>query len=500
MLMHPIVSACGTTTYNTAKFITKILQNYCGKTSSFLKDSTDFIKKIKHLSINPMGETLVSFDVSALFTSIPVPVALQVINSKISTGTNFTNVCKTPIVEFNKLLELTLTNWIFCFNIKFYKQLQSAAMGSPVSPVITNIYMEYFESIAIPSSPALIKWWFRYVDDVHSVTRKHQANKLQKHLNSIDPHIKFTIKLPETDGLPFLDTMTKLTPNSIESTVYRKPSHTDRYLGYNSNFTPFQQNYLLSTLSSTELNKYVLHLNSLQRKWITFTKSYKTTTTQHCFFFQQGNPQQKGNKRPNPSTVKFIEGARVALPYIKGLSEQYRHTLAKYRVRVFFKGTSTIKSLLMHPKDPTPDAQKTDIIYHWKCPVNNCTAECIGETNRSLKERVSDHRNQTTSAIRNHHISTKYPKAELKDFTIIDRESNNLHHQAKKALHIYIKDINRSIGKVRIPSVFNKLLKPPRQLELPHRSIPYPRGAPSLLGLSTQKTINHSYLHDLHLQ
>ena len=87
-------------------------------------------------------------------------------------------------------------------------------------------------------------------------------------------------------------------------------------------------------------------------------------------------------------------------------------------------GTSTIKSLLIHPKDQIPDAQKTDIMYHWKCPANNCTAEYIGETNRSLKERVSDHRNKTTSAIRNHHISTKHPKAELKDFTIKDRDSN----------------------------------------------------------------------------
>ena len=82
----------------------------------------------------------------------------------------------------------------------------------------------------------------------------------------------------------------------------------------------------------------------------------------------------------------------------------------------------------MHLKDPILDAQKTDIIYHWKCPANNCTAEYIGETNRSLKERVSDHRNQTTSTIRNNHISTRHPKAELKDFTIIDRESNTLHH------------------------------------------------------------------------
>ena len=228
-----LVSACGTSTYNTAKFITKILQNYCGKTSSFLKDNTDFIKKIKHLSINPEEET--SFDVSALFTSIPVPVALQVINSKISICTNFTNVCKIPMKKFIKLLEFTLTNCIFCFNKKFYKQSQSAAMGSPVSPVIANIYMKYFESQAIPLSPTLVNWWFRYVDDVHSATRKDQVNKLQEYLNCIDPQIKFTMELQGTDGLPFLDTLTKPTPNSIESTVYRKLTHTDRYLDFNSN-------------------------------------------------------------------------------------------------------------------------------------------------------------------------------------------------------------------------------------------------------------------------
>ena len=50
MPMDPIVSACGTATYNTAKFITKILQNYCSKTSSFVKDSTYFVQIIKCLN------------------------------------------------------------------------------------------------------------------------------------------------------------------------------------------------------------------------------------------------------------------------------------------------------------------------------------------------------------------------------------------------------------------------------------------------------------------
>ena len=82
-------------------------------------------------------------------------------------------------------------------------------MGSPFSHVIANIYMEHFESLTILTSQALIKWWFRYVDDVQSATRKDQVDKLQKYLNCIDLHITLTIKLPGTDWLPFPDTPTK---------------------------------------------------------------------------------------------------------------------------------------------------------------------------------------------------------------------------------------------------------------------------------------------------
>ena len=73
--------------------------------------------------------------------------------------------------------------------------------------------------------------------------------------------------------------------------------------------------------------------------------------------FQQGKPQQKTNKKPNLSTGKFIVGPRLVIPYIKGLSEQYRHTLAKYKVRVFFKRHQQYQ-IFTHPKDPIPDAQK----------------------------------------------------------------------------------------------------------------------------------------------
>ena len=164
-------------------------------------------------------------------------------------------------------------------------------MGSPVSPVISNIYMEYFESLGIPISPTLIKWWFRYVDDVHSVTRKDQVNKLQEHLSSVDPHIKFTIELPGIDGLPFLVTLTKPTPNSIESTVYRKPTHTDRYLEYNSNHPISAKLSVIHTLIHRA--KQVCSTPEFLAKEM--DRFHKVLQDNHYSeqFFQQGKLQQK---------------------------------------------------------------------------------------------------------------------------------------------------------------------------------------------------------------
>ena len=71
--------------------------------------------------------------------------------------------------------------------------------------------MEYFENMALgPELPVPIKDWKRYVDDVFSIIPKGNRDKLLKYLNSIDPHIKFTIEQPNAEGgIPFLDTFPK---------------------------------------------------------------------------------------------------------------------------------------------------------------------------------------------------------------------------------------------------------------------------------------------------
>ena len=84
-------------------------------------------------------------------------------------------------------------------------------MGSPFSPVVANIYMEYFEDQAFgPEAPIPIKEWKRYVDDVFSIIPKGKRETMLQYLNSINPHIKFTVEQPSEEGaIPFLDTFPK---------------------------------------------------------------------------------------------------------------------------------------------------------------------------------------------------------------------------------------------------------------------------------------------------
>ena len=87
-----------------------------------------------------------------------------------------------------QLLKLVLENCVFTFQDRFFKQLHSTAMGSPCSPVVANIYMKYFENLALgPELPIPVKDWKRYVDDVFSIIPKGNWDRMLQYLNSIDP-------------------------------------------------------------------------------------------------------------------------------------------------------------------------------------------------------------------------------------------------------------------------------------------------------------------------
>ena len=124
-------------------------------------------------------------------------------------------------------------------------------MGSPLSPVIANFFMEDFEDKAIELVTLKPTCWYRYVDDTF-VIWPHGQDKLMdflNHLNGLHKKIKFTMEIEKDGHLPFLDIhIYRRTDGSLGHKVYRKPTHTNLYLQQNSHHHPANKNSVLTSL------------------------------------------------------------------------------------------------------------------------------------------------------------------------------------------------------------------------------------------------------------
>ena len=104
-------------------------------------------------------------------------------------------------------------------------------MDSPLSPVLANIYMEYFEVIA-PLKPSM---WLRYVDDTFTLwPLQEDVQTLLDHINSIRPSIQFTMEKEQDNKSPFLDVLVTYTEQRFRWSVNHKPTFTGQYLNFNS--------------------------------------------------------------------------------------------------------------------------------------------------------------------------------------------------------------------------------------------------------------------------
>ena len=139
----------------------------------------------------------------------------------------------------------------FSFQDQFYEQVEGAVMGSPVSPILANLYMEYLEQKALSTASHPPRFWCRYVDDTFVIHKEVNKQDFLQHINSVDPAIGFKVKDNKEGGsISFLDTIVKPeADDSLSITVYRKPIHTDQYLQWDSHNNLSAKFSVINTLS-----------------------------------------------------------------------------------------------------------------------------------------------------------------------------------------------------------------------------------------------------------
>ena len=110
--------------------------------------------------------------------------------------------------------------------------------------------------------------------------------------------------------------------------------------------------------------------------------------------------------------------------------------------------TNTLRTALGNPKDKDPKANQTGIIYKYQCPHIQCTSSYIGESGRSLGERVKEHF-KAPSPIHHHSTTTGYPM-DPNQFNIVHKEVNSLSRTIKEAMFICMQDhpLKQELGQV----------------------------------------------------
>ena len=106
-----------------------------------------------------------SYDVSALFTSVPVKESMVIISRRFQDDDSLTGRTSLKPEHIAKLLELCLTTTYFVYNGTYYQHIEGALMGSPISPSVATLFMLDLEAKALHTFYDPPRYWGRYLDD-----------------------------------------------------------------------------------------------------------------------------------------------------------------------------------------------------------------------------------------------------------------------------------------------------------------------------------------------
>ena len=230
-----IVSSIGTFNYNLAHFLCDLCPPLVPNDYS-CKDTFTFVSQIKNAHLSK--KFLVSYDVTSLFTSIPLQETIDIAINLIFNHNPNLNITKK---ELKKLFLFATSQTHFIFNSKFYNQIDGVAIGSPLAPVLANIFMGFYESKWLNeynlNKP---KFYLRYVDDTVAAFGKEQDSlNFLNFLNKRHPNFKFTIEKQTNHSIAFLDVfISGINNQNLTLQTYHKSTYTVLLLNFKS-FTPF---------------------------------------------------------------------------------------------------------------------------------------------------------------------------------------------------------------------------------------------------------------------
>ncbi|XP_054719035.1 uncharacterized protein LOC129228383, partial [Uloborus diversus] len=376
--LRPIVSNIGTASYKLAKYLVSIFSSLLVSNSFTVRNTVHFVQKLRYFK--PHGLTMASFNVKSLFTNVPVVGALDCLKLRLQEH-HFSSF---EIEELVSLTRVCLELNTFVFNDTYFRMSEGLAMGNPLSPILSDIYMHYFETKLFET--ITFPFYVRYVDDCFVLLdQNHVDNEfLLSTLNSIDPCIQFTIEMETDSSLSFLDVFITKSNDEFMTSVFRKPfavtlpPHKCSSHPPNQKLASFKAFVFRALNICSSSNSLNAELSCL--KAVAFDRGYSPSIIDSIY-----------NKLIKPSHSEKVSASSasytIVLPYYPKVSHQVAKILKKFGFDTAFSPVNKIK--FTNLKDPI-DCHSNWGIYSISC---KCGLGYVGQTKRALKHRLKEHEN-----------------------------------------------------------------------------------------------------------
>ena len=216
-------------------------------------------------------QILVSYDVSSLFTNVPLEETISILVDKAFENDwfNKTHNLKLQKHQLTELLEIATANQLFQFNGDLYQQKDGVAMGSPLGPLLANVFMCHIES-KLEERNLIPSFYRRYVDDtLAKMPNEESATQFLQTLNNIHHNLSFTMEQENQGTIPGDKLMTK---------IYRKPTDAGLLLHFQSHVDRRYKRVLVNTMVDR-----AFRLSSTQEAFFTECNKLRSIFSKLCY-------------------------------------------------------------------------------------------------------------------------------------------------------------------------------------------------------------------------
>ena len=498
---RPIVSACSSSTENISKYLDYVLNPVMQHLPSYVKDTTDFINKIKNIKLKK-DCYFVTLDVSSLYTNIPHGEGIDACKYFLRKETLNNHVNDDDV---SKLLQVVLENNCFDFNNDTYLQTMGTAMGSPMAPSYASLFMGKFEEDFLNTTSIKPYIWLRFLDDIFMIWNDslEDLNTFIDALNNFHSTIKFTSNISQ-QFVSFIDvSISKSELDTVVTNIFCKPTNMHLYLDFTSSHPmsckrgiPYSQAKRYRRIISDD-NAFNQSLSSLFKYFK--SRNYPINVIENGFSQVKNMTQESAlcvTQRNTDSIIPFTVCFNTSLPNIAKILHKY-WDLLRLSDKESVKFLHSFKPILAYkrPKNicnslvrSSVSYNSTDIHLSGQCnrrrcthcnninicsnfnssvtglsydlrydvdctsrnviyliTCKNCCKQYVGQTNQNVSRRMNSHRFDIRNCSINpiSHVATHFGSTDndctLSDFSFvpIDVVQNNLDRLCKETYWIH---------------------------------------------------------------